>query len=252
MPNLQKINLLYYKNVLDRCVKRFFEDNSSSFLKTEDGKYVLSSVWRKQKLKKVFLGYIVDELKKYLEPGAEDIFLIIGSCLPRRNVFLYTLNMGWKDVFPLGTRLQLDYFPEKYKRLLDEEPTVTYFLKEDDIVVDLVLFNGVFDEIFEDFMEKPNKQSKKFFAGRKVLFVASYEMDCYAAFKTLKDYYGRLVVNLHKKYNLGEDKCIWSLNEKIDEYSHNKLVVFKESMVDSRKAFIEFVENMIGRFDDGS
>ena len=241
MPNLPKINLLYYKNILDRCVKRFFEDNSSGFLKTDDGKYILSSVWRKQKLKKAFLGYIVDELKKYLEPGNEDIFLIIGSCLPRRNMFLYTLDMSWKGGFP-----------QKYRRLLDEEPTVTYFLKEDDIVVDLVLFNDVFYNIFADFMKYPNKQSKKFFGGRKVLFVESCEMDCYAMFKTLKEYYGKLVVNLHKKYNLGEDQCIWSLNEKIDEYSYNKLEFLKKTMVNYKKAFIEFVVDMIRSFDYGS
>ena len=92
------------------------------------------------KLKRVFREYVCDEIRKHIAPSSltcTDCSFIIGSCLPKRNLLL-----------DLNCKL-----PAKLQKLIDADYAVKYVLKEKDIKIDLVQFNSVFEDLFNDFFK---------------------------------------------------------------------------------------------------
>ena len=133
-----------------------------------------------------------------------DFFFVIGSCCPGENVLLNHLEPG-----------------NKLKRLIDTNPDIRYFLVEDDIRLDMRLFNSVFERIFVKFMSEKRKTWKN------VFFIRHRNLDCYFLYKLFKRHFGSMVVNLHKKTQMGADRCIYSVNEELDARCHNKLDVLR-------------------------
>ena len=86
-----KIRLLYFKNILDRCFFRFFEDFNDCFTKTDDGRYILSARNAPEKIRKYFLTEIKTEILKYAKPFDlfnPEYFFVISGCDPAENMLL--------------------------------------------------------------------------------------------------------------------------------------------------------------------
>lgn len=198
-----RINLVYFKSILDRCLLRFFSERNSEFSKTDDG-YVFSGQAGEQELVGIFTKYVKEELGKYVTDSEMDFFFVIGSCCPGENVLLNHLEPG-----------------NKLKRLIDSNPDIRYFLVEDDIRLDMRLFNSVFERIFVKFMSEKRKTWKN------VFFVRHRNLDCYFLYKLFKRHFGSMVVNLHKKEEMGADRCIYSVNEELDSRCRNKLEILR-------------------------
>lgn len=208
VPILPRYNVLYFKNIIDRCFARFFEDYSESFVKSAseyDDRYVFSSSMSQSALTDVFSAYFNEELSKFVSEYSEvkpEFFFIVGSCVPIDNFALDFVNAT-----------------SKLRKLVEEVPDIRYFLAEQDISVDVRLFNDVFETIFISYMK--NRWA------RNVFFIRSCRLDCYFTYKLLKQRYGSMVVNLYKKNSLGLDRCICSVNEKIDDFCGRKLELLK-------------------------
>lgn len=213
---IPKINVLYYKHILDKSFQRFFNDYNDSFVKS-NGEYVFSKLIAKNKLIKIFRKYIVDEIKRYItEYSISDLnyYIIIGSCFPKDNILL-----KYK---------QDNYIPEKIFNIIEKYPNIRYFLKETDIHVDLMLFNDVFENVFEYLRERKNIL-KEFGKNTTNLYMMwNDRLDCKMMYETIRHIFGKVnVVNLHKKNKI-TDSVINSLNENIDKYVHGK-----HSLIDS-------------------
>lgn len=217
MPSyIPKINVLYYKHILDKSFQRFFNDYNDSFVKS-NGEYVFSKLIAKNKLIKIFRKYIVDEIKRHItEYSISDLnyYIIIGSCFPKDNILL--------------KYRQDNYIPEKIFNIIEKYPNIRYFLKETDIHVDLMLFNDVFENVFEYLRERKNIL-KEFGKNTTNLYMMwNDRLDCKMMYETIRHIFGKVnVVNLHKKNKI-TDSVINSLNENIDKYVHGK-----HSLIDS-------------------
>ena len=223
--NFPRINVLYFKNLIDRCFVRFFHEYSDSFVKQEDETYLFASPLTHSSLKQIFDWYFRDELTKYVVEYSEsnpEFLFIIGSCIPSENFVLNFVNPN-----------------EKLLKIINVTPDLRYFLKEDDISVDMRLFNDVFEEMFSGFMRKK--------PYRNVFFLRHNSLDCYFLFKTIKQIYGSLVVNLHKKNNLGDDRCIYSINEEIDKICNRKLEILKSNeILPIKEEIYRYIDSLIG------
>lgn len=229
MESKPRINLLYYKNLLDKCFLRFFEEFNADFNKT-DGGYVFSNKISQVTIKKTFVKYLKDELKNFIpefKEAAPEYLFIIGSCIPGDNILL---NSFGED----------EYFPQKFRKILETVPDVKYYLKESDIHIDIRMFNAVFEDIFLDFL------NRKVSVARNVFFIRHNRLDCYMMYKTIKQRFGSLTVNLHKKFFTSDDRCIHSVNENIDMYSHRKLEILRsEEMRPYRDEIYRYMDNCI-------
>ena len=226
-PILPRYNVLYFKNIIDRCFSRFFVEYSDSFAKTTSecgDRYVFSSGMSQSALTAVFSSYFDEELSRFVSKYSEvkpEYFLIIGSCIPIDNFALDFVNGS-----------------SKLRKLVETAPDIRYFLKEEDISVDERLFNDVFETIFASHMGK-RKQ-------RNVFFVRSCRLDCYFTYKLLKQRYGSMVVNLHKKNSLGSDRCIYSVNERIDEFCGKKLELLKSNeIIPLREELYSYIDRLM-------
>lgn len=218
-----KVNVLYYMDVIDKCMSRFFVEHDSEFYKNEDGEYVYSNRFTTSSLSKIFLGYVKDEIKKYIVDfsySSPEFFFIVGSCFPGENVLL---QVGGKA--------------PKLRKLVEIIPDVTYFLKESDISVDMRTFNSVFDHIFTKMMNKNGK------TWSNVFFVKHRKIDSYILYLYFKKFFGSMVVNLNKKHNIGKNKVIFSINNEID-----KICPFKEDYV--RNGTFREIENEVYQYVD--
>lgn len=221
--NKPKINLIYYKNILDGCVVRFMDEHNSDFTKGEDGRYVFSGGISESELKRIFLSYVKDEISKYVKEYKEsspEFLFVIGSCYPGDNKLL---SFGGKA--------------PKLRKLIEIIPDITYFLKEQDIELDMRMVNSVFYSIFSKFMKEKRKTWKN------VFFIKHRKIDCYMIYRFFKRKFGKMVVNLHKKMNLGEDRAIFTINEKID-----KICPFKDDYIE--RGFFKDEENEVYQYID--
>ena len=211
-PILPRYNVLYFKNIIDRCFSRFFAEYSDSFAKTTsecDDRYVFSSKMSQSSLTGVFSSYFDEELSRFTSKYSEtkpEFFFIVGSCIPMDNFALDFINGS-----------------SRLRKLVENVPDIRYLLKEEDISVDVRLFNDVFETIFSSHMRKRWQ--------RNVFFVRSCRLDCYFTYKLLKQRYGSMVVNLHKKNSLGSDRCIYSVNERIDDCCGRKLELLRSDEI---------------------
>jgi hypothetical protein len=62
-----KINMLYYKHLIDKCLIRFFTDYNSKFVKNSDGVYVYSDMLNETTLFGIFNNYLKDEMSKIVQ-----------------------------------------------------------------------------------------------------------------------------------------------------------------------------------------
>lgn len=225
-----RINLLYYKNIVDCAIKEFVSENNDMFVKNGDN-YVFSKNMTRQMLMKRMKAFVTQELGKYVEPYSilnPNHYFIIGSCFPRDNILLSHASKS-------------RYFPEKLKKLIRRPDNIKYILKERDIKIDIELFNCVLEDIFNQFF----KNSKK---SGNVHFIRHNKLDCYAIYRIIKDGYGASnVVNLHKKHMSVVKSAIYSVNEMIDLYVRGKKEVIRSSELEFiRSEVIQFVNKTMG------
>jgi len=222
-------NALYYKNVVDAAFQRFFLEFNSDFVKSDDGEFVFSGRFSSKSLEKKLGLYIKDELKKYVGKYSDsnpEFFIVIGSCVPGENFILDKIGDGESQ--------------KHMKTLVEIIPDIRYFLKEQDISLDLRLFNSIFEEIFLDYM------SGRKTLGKHVIFLRHRNLDCYFTYKILKKRYGSMLVNAHKKFNIGDDKCIISINEKIDNLCRKKTEILNGDDISSmREEVYRFIDEKI-------
>ena len=211
---MPKIKLLYYKNLLDKCFARFFNDFNDDFIQ-QNGVYVFNASWSVFHFKKIFREYLCDELRKYIKPNTivgADYYFIIGSCVPKDNILL---------------DIQSGYFPEKLRKIIMSDYNIKYFLREKDIKIDLVFFNTMLEELFLQFFKNHQKISQ--YVGNKytnLFFIQHARLDCLTMYKTIKHIYGRSnTENLHKTLFKDDKTIIYSINEQIDKYVHDKSIL---------------------------
>lgn len=204
-PRFPKYCLLYYKNVVDRCFRRFFEDFNRRFEKRDDGKFAFTGHLSDRDVSLAFDAYLEDEISSQTRAWKEsepEFFFIIGSCVPCENAVLSDFDESQAS---------------RAKRAMGDYPDLRYFLKEDDIVMDMRSFNSEIERMF---------LSNFGIAGRRrknVFFVRHRALDCYFLYKMMKRRYGSMCVNLHKENRLGDDRCIYSVNERLDDICGRKL-----------------------------
>lgn len=156
-----------------------------------------------------------NEIKQCIAPSSLDSMdcsFIIGSCLPRDNMLL---------------KLQSCSLPAKLQKLVDADYAVKYVLKEKDIKLDLVQFNAVFEDLFNDFFKHPRKLQR--YVGKdytNLFFLQNAKLDCLTMLKLVKSLYGRSnVVNVFKEKLAGQKTAICSINELIDKHVPDKSAV---------------------------
>ena len=237
MANIPKINLVYYKNILDNVFARFFEDYNDSFTKS-NGLYVFSGSLARSSLKRKLTEYFVEELSPLVEDYdvlKPNYYFIIGSCFPCDNMLLSHL--------PENSR-----FPEKLKKFVTQHPNIKYALKENDIRIDDEMFNCIFEDIFNRFFND-RKEILKAFGKRKtnLRFIKYNNLDCYSTYRIVKDVFGKInVVNLHKKNIDSMKDVIRSLNEIIGSHVLKKKEICRSPELEMvREEIREYVENCI-------
>ena len=215
---MPKLNLLYYKNLLDLCFYKFFALHEDCFVKDGDC-YVLAKCPSRTKLQQIFTALLKDVLLAYVKPYSlldANYYFIIGSCMPKSNLLL-----KFKD----------GYFPEKLSKAIDGKLQLKYLLKEHDIKIDIVLFNQVFIDIFDKLFRSRDAVCK--FLGNKyknVIFVMNKQLDCYAMFKTIKFLYGRSnCTNIYADKFKDKRSPIVAINDLICKYVHNKVALNKSA-----------------------
>ena len=202
--NYPVYRVLYYKTVLDRCLARFFEDFNDRFVRSDDGAFVFSGKISFKMLEKTFEAYMRTELERYVpifSASQPEFLIVIGSCTPGDNFVLEKIADGDSQ--------------RKLKKLIDIAPDIRYFLLESDISLDMRLFNSVFDKIFVDYM------SGKRTLGKHVIFLRHGRLDCYFVHKLLRRRYRTMLVDIRKEMS-PKDRCILSVNEKIDDMCNRK------------------------------
>jgi hypothetical protein len=204
---MPKFHLLYFKNILDIALIKFFDDYNDSFVKI-NGKYVLSKQMNKGKLLKIFKQYIKDILLCYIvkyDRLKPNYFFIIGSCLPKDNLLLQFKNKK--------------YFPKKLDLLLNNDNIIKYVLKEKDIDIDIIKFNAAIIELSNSFFNDDfviKHLGKNF---RNVMFIQHKNIDCYVMFKLLKHFFGNSnCINIFKEKMMYKKLPLVAINDIISKY----------------------------------
>ncbi len=240
MPNIPKINLIYYKNILDNVFARFFEDFNDSFSKIND-QYVFSGRISRTALKKKLTSYFIEELSPLVEDYdvlKPNFYFVIGSCFPCDNMLLSHV--------PENSR-----FLEKIRMFVTQHPNIKYAMKENDIRIDDEMFNCVFEDIFNKFFNDKKEVLKAF--GKKktnLRFIRYNNLDCYSTYRIVKDIFGKInIVNLHKKNIDNMKDVIRSLNEIIGSHVLKKKEICRSPELEMIRGEIrEYMENcMAGR-----
>lgn len=213
---IPKINLLYYKNVLDLVMETFFTEFNDFFTRSEEKTYVFSSSISRSGLKKILRDLILSTVKKVVleaEDSCCSYWFLIGGCYPKNNLIL-----KFRD--PSG------YFPAKLAKFIEEKPTIRWILIEKDIKLDFELLNELFSELFSELCTKKLKLEKQL---SNVIFISHKNLDCYMVFKILKWIYGKTAcVNVYKKNGLVDKKLpLVAINDLVSRYIHNKQALNK-------------------------
>lgn len=219
-----KIDLIYYKNILDIIVSRFINDYNDSFTKINNC-YVMSANIDRSQLKKYMSLAIKNFINELYESigNKYDKLIIIGACYPVNNILL---------------ELNTAQFPNNLQTILKSKRDIKYILKEDDILIDIDMFNSVAIEIFNDWFSN-DKLHKRMFNNDNIIFISHNNLDCYMIFKSIKWLYGNSnCINIWKnKFNATCDN-INAINDLISKYSNNK------RMLNSFKKFKTYVNEL--------
>lgn len=210
-----KFSIFNYKNILDRCFVRFVQEHDSSFVKSESGDYILSKSVSESTLKKIFIGYLKDELgpriSEYRNSRPEFSF-IVGECAPAENAAFLVMGNA-----------------PKVRKIVELFPDVTYFPKETDIKLDMRMFNSVFNAIFSKFMKERRKTWKNAF------FVRHRHLDFQVMWRFLSDRFGSMAQNPYEAAGEGRDVALWSLNDLIESVSPLMDVTIENGWLDGKK-----------------
>ena len=216
MLKAPQVNLIYFKALLDACFLKFIDLFSNDF-EQQNRQYVLCTPFGKQKLQKIFMELLADELKAIVSPSFSLLhptyYLVIGACYPKSNLLL--------------SQKGAHYFPQKLLKAIEEQPNARYMLHDKSVHVDMKLFNDVFDGILQQLFKKQEDVNK--LLGLKhpnVFFVQHSKLDCYTMFKTLKSIYGRSnCCNLYEKMYGSMNAPLVAMNDLIDRYVKSKAAV---------------------------
>ena len=234
-----KLNLLYYKHLLDDAMLQFFNEYNNSFSKNENNQYVFIDDMSVFKFKKSLQQLLLQSLTKYAQPVKtikNDIYLIIGSCFPVDNI-LYT------------TRDLSQYFPAKLCRYINQNPTIKYLLREHDILFDNNMLNSSAIDIFNSLFKKQNAGKISNLDFSNVYFVSHSKLDCYAMFKIIKQIYGKTnCVNVCKQLSLHDKMQPYvAINELVDRYINNKLAIIKSDRLQNIKQEVkQYIDSCLG------
>ena len=227
---MPKFHLLYFKHLLDIAIINFFDTYNDCF-KNIDGKYVLSKNISKTKLLSIFRKLIITELSKFIVPYNRlqpNYFFILGSCLPNDNILLNFKNEK--------------YFPEKLNKLLNNEHTLKYVLKEKDIDINILQFNDMCIELFNTFF---NSNILIKYLGKEyknIFFIQHKNIDSYILFKIIKHIYGKNnCINIYKEKMNNIKTPLTEINDIIEKYI-NKTDVNKSQQL---KIISEEIEQYI-------
>lgn len=205
-----KLNLIYYKNILDVIVSRFINDYNDSFTKINDY-YVMSASIDKTSLKRYMslaVKNFINELYELVH-AQHGKLIIIGACYPSENILL---------------SLNTSKFPSKLQLALDSRSHIKYVLKEHDILIDIDMFNAVSIELFNEWFSNDAIHNKTFKGkSNDIVFVSHKNLDCYMVFKAIKWIYGQSnCVNIWKNKLNMPCEHITAINDLVSRYSNNK------------------------------
>ncbi len=212
-----KLNLIYYKNVIDLAFQSFVASNGEHFTKC-NGKYVLSKLFTKASLKQELEKHIASALRELLQPvrSACDKCILIGSCYPRDNILLDFKSQS--------------YFPKKLESLMASKPSLKWLLREHDIEVDIDAVNEAFVSIFNSIFTHGSMTRALRSSCSSVIALSHRRLDCYALFKVIKWAYGSSnCVNMYKEKLHGHKQCMVALNDLVSKYIPGKAAVNSSS-----------------------
>lgn len=220
MASLPTYKLIYFKHLLDIAFKEFFSECNDFFIK-EDDKYVLVSNISKTKIRRCFKSIVQKQLDNIITPfdRLEPQYLfVIGACMPKNNILL-----KYKDN---------NYIPQKLQKLLDSEYDLKYVLCEDDIYIDIVMFNQICLDIFNSYFKNIHKHDQN------VFFIMHNRLDCYMMFKCLKQILGKKnCINEYLAKFKDNAQPIVALNDMLARYVHNKSLLSSDA--EFKQAFLE-------------
>ena len=240
MSGIPRLRAIYFKQLADRAFQRFLREREAHFTRLGKGDsvtYVYSGTASPGTLKRLFLGWIVEDLESLFPEfdleNPEYVF-VLGSCLPRNNALLRIAS---------GDR----YFPEVLRKILDSGKDIRYYPSERDIRVDLDLLNSVLEEVFLELFDRKKAKTRLGSRFRSIFFLRHSVLDCYMAFKLLRTLYGRnMVENVVKSMDMKTDVGLRSLNERIDEHVSGKVSFLKSKMMEAvREEVAEFVRGCL-------
>lgn len=204
-----KINLIYYKNILDGVVEKFVSIYGNCFVKEGDN-YVFSGGFSQCKMKNILRQYVVDAIIQVMSTvvGNYDKLIIIGSCFPSNHLLLQFKHDS--------------YFPTKLSNLIEIKPHLKWLMKEKDIAIDIDLLNQLLIDIFNEFFMS-QKKCENTFHSNDVVFIQHNSLDCYMMFKVIKWIYGNCnCTNVWKDYLTNQQCHLVAINDLISKYVQNK------------------------------
>ena len=89
-----KLNTLYYKHLVDKCLIRFFTDYNSKFVKNSDDIYVYSDMLNETTLFGIFNNYLKDEMST--DDGQ---FIVVYKYDPNKKE-AHRMNVRWALIMP--------------------------------------------------------------------------------------------------------------------------------------------------------
>lgn len=204
-----KLNLIYYKNVLDTAIETFVKLYEDYFTRDRDS-YILGLNVSKQHLhadiKTCIHNSIHEIAKDFASPN--DVLLVIGSCYPKDNLLL-----DFKDA---------SYFPKKLSNLISSKPALKWLIAEKDIKMDIDLLNELFIDIFNEKFNAPEPK-RSVSSYPKVIYVSHSKLDCYMIFKAIKWAYGNSnCSNIWKEHFKDARQNLIAINDLVSKYTHNK------------------------------
>ena len=225
MSAVPKLRVIYFKQLADRAFQRFLREREAHFTRLGKGDsvtYVYSGTASPGTLKRLFLGWIVEDLERLFPEfdleNPEYVF-VLGSCLPRNNALL-------------RCAVGESRFPAVLRKILDSGKDIRYYPAERDIHVDLDLLNSVLEEVFLELFDRKKAKTRLGSRFRSIFFLRHSVLDCYMAFKLLRMAYGRNTVgNVVQETGMEVDRGLRSLNERIDENVSGKISFLKSDMM---------------------
>lgn len=207
-----KLNLIYYKNILDLAMEKFFDIYGDKFVKQDTGIYAIGLGMPLSSIKRVLEKIISVELNAICkdDTSTSDKYILIGSCYPKDN-FLLELNGD----APL---------PKRLAKAIKSRPCLKWVLKEKGIAIDIDAMNSVLESIFNDIFTKPKSLVALLGSNHSnVIAVSHSRLDCYMLFKTIKWAYGNAnCKNIWKEDLSGRKELLVSLNEELAKHVANK------------------------------